>query len=170
MNNRDLMIKWLVYGLGVLPVWILDALVLPRFPVFGVSPMLLPTAVAAVAVLEGAFAGTGFGMAVGLFWELAYPGGFGGLVIGMALAGMLAGAVSQFALQRSLLSCMLCSGGILVLLDGLRVAAGLFIGVSPLAPLLRVAVPEVLLSLVWTFPVWFLFHALFRRVGGTRLA
>ena len=33
--------------------------------------------VAAVAVLEGTFAGAGFGLAVGLLWEAAYTGGFG---------------------------------------------------------------------------------------------
>mgnify|MGYP007025260208 CR=1 FL=1 len=52
-------------------MWVLDAYILPRYPLMGVSPVLLPLAVAAVAVLEGAYAGTGFGLAVGLLWELA---------------------------------------------------------------------------------------------------
>ena len=81
MTRRDLIHKWSVYALGLLAVWVLDAYILPRYPLLGVSPMLLPPALAAVAVLEGAYAGTGFGLAVGLLWELAYPGGFGGLVL-----------------------------------------------------------------------------------------
>ncbi len=170
MNRRDMIHKWLIYGLGLIPVWLLDAYILPRYPVMGVAPSLLPVAVAAVAVLEGTFAGTGFGLAVGLLWELAYPGGFGGLVLGMALAGMLAGGVAQYLLRQSLLSCLLCSGVILSVLDGLRVLTGLFINAAPLSVLLRIAVPEILLSLIWVLPVWFLFHAIFRRVGGTRLA
>ena len=36
--------------------------------------------------------------------------------------------------------------------------------------LLRVAVPEVLLSLCWTPLVYLIFRFIFRRVGGTRLA
>ena len=35
---------------------------------------------------------------------------------------------------------------------------------------LRVAAPEVLWSLVWSPLVWLLFRAVYRRVGGTRLA
>ena len=97
MTRRDLIQKWLTYGLGLLPVWLADAYILPRYPLWGVTPMLLPLAAAAVAVLEGAYAGTGFGLAVGLLWELAYPGGFGGLVFFLALAGMVMGAVSQYA-------------------------------------------------------------------------
>ena len=86
MTTRDQVHKWFFYALGLVPIWVLDAFVLNRIAPFGVIPMLLPLAVAAVAVLEGAYAGTGFGLAVGLLWELSYAGGFGGLVFGMALA------------------------------------------------------------------------------------
>lgn len=113
MTRRDLVHKWFFYSLGLLPVWLLDAYILPRYPLWGISPMLLPLAAAAVAVLEGAYAGTGFGMGVGLLWELTYPGGFGGLVFGMALAGMLMGAVSQYALSQSFPGCLICSAGVL---------------------------------------------------------
>ena len=55
------MIKWGVYTLALLPVWFLEAYVLSRVPLWGVSPMLLPLAAVAVAVLEGASGGAGFG-------------------------------------------------------------------------------------------------------------
>ena len=51
MTRRDLFHKWFVYGLGLLPVWLLDAYILPRYPLMGTVPMLLPLAAAAVAVL-----------------------------------------------------------------------------------------------------------------------
>ena len=113
MTTRDQIHKWFFYALGLFLVWVLDAQILNRLPVLGTIPMLLPLAVVSVAVLEGAYAGAGFGLAVGLLWELAYPGGFGGLVFGMALAGMITGAVSQYALSQSFLSCLLCSAGVL---------------------------------------------------------
>ena len=119
MTTRDQIHKWFFYALGLFLVWVLDAQILNRLPVLGTIPMLLPLAVVSVAVLEGAYAGAGFGLAVGLLWELAYPGGFGGLVFGMALAGMITGAVSQYALSQSFLSCLLCSAGVLGVLDGL---------------------------------------------------
>ena len=61
MTRRDFIRKWTVYALGLLPIWLLDAYILPRMPLWGTVPMLLPLAVAAVAVLEGAYSGTGFG-------------------------------------------------------------------------------------------------------------
>ena len=170
MTRRDLFHKWFIYTLGLLPVWVLDAYILPRYPLMGVSPVLLPLAAAAVAVLEGAYAGTGFGLAVGLLWELAYPGGFGGLVFFLALAGMVMGAVSQYALSQSFPGCLICSAGVLGLLDLLRVARGLLTNAAGLSELLQVAVPEFLWSMAWTPLVWLLFRAIYNRVGGTRLA
>ena len=165
MTRRDLFHKWFVYALGLLPVWLLDAYILPRYPLFGVSPMLLPSAVVAVSVLEGAYAGTGFGLAVGLLWELAYPGGFGGLVVAMALVGMVTGGLSQYALSQSLPGCLLCVAGVLVLLDGFQVAGKLIANTAGLAELLQAAVPECLLSLAWAPAVYLLFRAVYRRVG-----
>lgn len=170
MTRRDLFHKWFVYALGLLPVWMLDAYILPRYPLFGVSPMLLPLAAAAVAVLEGAYAGTGFGLAMGLLWELAYPGGFGGLVFYLAVAGMLMGAVSQYALSQSYPGCLICAAGVLGTLDLLRVARGLLVDAAGLPGLLQVAVPEFFWSLVWSPLVWLLFRAIYNRVGGTKLA
>ena len=170
MTRRDFIRKWTVYALGLLPIWLLDAYILPRMPLWGTVPMLLPLAVAAVAVLEGAYSGTGFGLAVGLLWELAYPGGFGGQVFFLALAGMAMGAVSQYALSQSFLGCLLCSAGALAAIDLWRIAVRLFVRSAGWTSMLRVAVPEILWSLAWTPLVYLIFHAVYRRVGGSRLA
>ena len=170
MTRRDFIHKWLIYALGLLPVWLLDACILPRYPLRGIIPMLLPLAVAAVAVLEGAYAGTGFGLAVGLLWELAYPGGFGGLVFFLALAGMTMGAVSQYALSQSFAGCLICAAGLLGLLELLRVARMLLMDAAGLSELFRVALSEFLWSLAWTPLTWLLFRAIYSRVGGTKLA
>ena len=170
MTRRDFIHKWLVYALGLLPVWLLDAYILPRYPLYGASPMLLPLAVAAVAVLEGAYSGTGFGLGVGLLWELAYPGGFGGLVLFLALAGMAMGAVSQYALSQSFIGCLICAAGTVGLLELLRIARGLLTNAAPLSALLEAAAPEFLSSMAWTPLVWLLFRAVYRKVGGNKLA
>ena len=170
MTRRDLFHKWFVYALGLLPVWVLDAYILPRFPLMGVSPMLLPLAAAAVAVLEGAYSGTGFGLGVGLLWELAYPGGFGGLVFFLALAGMAMGGVSQYALSQTFIGCLICAAGTVGLLELLRIARGLLTNAAPLSALLEAAAPEFLWSVAWTPLVWLLFRAVHRKVGGNKLA
>ena len=170
MTRQALFHKWFLYALALFPVWLLDAYILPRYPLYGASPMLLPLAVAAVAVLEGAYSGTGFGLGVGLLWELAYPGGFGGLVLFLALAGMAMGAVSQYALSQSFIGCLICAAGTVGLLELLRIARGLLTNAAPLSALLEAAAPEFLWSVAWTPLVWLLFRAVYRKVGGNKLA
>ena len=50
MTRQALFHKWFLYALALFPVWLLDACILSRYPLFGVRPMLLPLAVVAVAV------------------------------------------------------------------------------------------------------------------------
>ena len=169
MTRRNQIHKWSFYALALLAVWLLDSCILPRYPLLGLSPMLLPLAGCAAAVLEGSRAGAGFGMAVGLLWELAYPGGFGGLVFSMTLAGMLLGAAAQYVLSQSFPSYVICSAALLAALDLLRILRALLYDAAPLSALLQTACGECLLSLVWSPFVWLLFRAVFRRVGGTRL-
>ena len=69
MTRQDWLHKWCSYALALLGVWWLDAYLLSRWPVFGVTPILLPVAVTAVSVLEGVAGGAGFGFGAGLLFR-----------------------------------------------------------------------------------------------------
>lgn len=170
MTRRDLFHKWLVYALGTVPVWLLDAYILPRFPVYGVMPMLLPLAVVAVAVLEGSCAGAGFGLGAGLLWALVYPGSVGLRLIALTGVGLLSGILSQYALQQSFPGFLLCSAGALALIDALRTMLFRLSHLAQVADMLPVAAAECALSLVWSPLVWLLFRRIYHRVGGDKLA
>lgn len=168
MTRRDFIIKWLFYGLGLLPVWLFEQAVLNRFQVFGVSPVLLPLAAAAVAVLEGPAAGGGFGLAVGVLCDAVYYGVPGGMTLGLTLIGIGAGIAAQYVLKKSFVGCFICSAGALLLIDGARTVLYALQG-APLGALLGVAVPEILWSLVFVGPVYLLFRAIHNRVQFSTL-
>ena len=133
MTRSDFMIKWGVYALAILPIWFLEVYVLNRLPVLGVTPMLMPLAAVAAAVLEGATGGAGYGLFVGILCDAAYHGTNG--------------------LRQNLVGCLLCSFGALLCIVAVRVAVHLLRGSASLGALLRVAVPEALWSMVFVFPV-----------------
>ncbi len=56
------------------------------------------------------------------------------------------------------------------MLDGLRILRILFLQAETLDVLLRIAVPEIALSLCWTPVVYWIFRRIYRRVGGAKLA
>ena len=119
-----------------------------------------------MAVLEGALPGSGFGLAVGLLWTLAYPGSSSLLVFGMALAGFLVGIVSQYALNQNFLGCLICSAAVLAVQEVVRLLAGLFTQIAPhpvAAPGGGAGVPLVS---VLDALVYLIFRSIFRRVGA----
>ena len=163
---NDTLKKWLLYlGGGLIPVWLLDTVFLPRFDL-SVAPVLLPVCVVAVAVLEGAFPGAQFGLIAGLVWALTYAGGVTGRIPLLTLAGMLSGVVSQYALRRSLSGCMLCAAGVMALLEVLNILGGLVNDLATLGPLLLLAMEEFVVTLACTPLIYLLFYVLYRKAGG----
>lgn len=164
MTRRDLILKWLLYALALLPILALDLYVLPWFPLFGTIPMLLPVAAITVAVLEGPAAGAGFGLFVGVLSDALIPGLPGAMTLGLSLLGLGAGAAARYGVRQNLLGCLLCSAGALVVIDLIRVAAGLLRGRASLLELLAVALPEIFWSLVFLPLIYGIFRWVFHRV------
>ena len=164
MTTKDFTIKWLAYALALLPLWLLETYLLSRYPLFGVKPMLLPLCAMAVATLEGATAGAGFGLAVGMLFDAMDPGSAGAMIFIMALLGLGAGLLSQYALRQDLIGCFLCSVLALAVMDALRIGSRLLVGAAPLRPMLVLAGKEILWSLCFVPLVYLVFRWVFRRV------
>ena len=163
MTRQEFLIKWGVYALALLPVWFCQAFVLNRLPL-GLTPALLPLAAVAVAVLEGAVAGAGFGLGVGILCDAVYFGTDGAMTLGLCVAGMAAGALAQYLLRQNLVGCLLCSLLALAAMDGVRIAVRLLRGSRELGAMLSLAGREILLSLIFVFPVYALFLWVYHRV------
>lgn len=164
MTTKDFCIKWLAYALALLPVWFAEAFLLSAIPLFGIKPMLLPLAAVAVATLEGAVGGAGFGLAVGALMDATLPGFPGVLVVLMTLLGLGAGLLSRYVLRQNLVGCFLCSMMTLCLIDLGRVASRLVTGAAPLPALLSLAGKEILWSMCFVPLVYGLFLWVFNRV------
>lgn len=164
MTTRDFCIKWLAYGLALLPVWFLEAFLFSRYPILGLKPMLLPLAAVAAASLEGASGGAGFGLVVGILFD-AYQGRIPGLfTLALTGLGLCTGLLCRYFLRQNLMGCFLCSAMTLCAIDALRVLARLLAGVAPLPLLLALAGKEILCSLCFVPLVYLVFRWVFERV------
>lgn len=164
MTRRDLILKWLLYALGLLPIFALDLYVLPQFPIFGIIPTLLPVAAITVATLEGPVAGAGFGLFVGILSDALIPGTPGSMTVGLAFLGLCAGAAARYGVRQNMLGCLICSSGALALIALIRIFSHLLQGKAGLWPLLAVAVPEIFLSLIFLPLIYGIFYWIYQRV------
>ena len=170
MTRESFLFKWFWYAMAVIPVWLVEDLIFSRCSIFGVTPVLMPLTVVAVAVLEGSYGGAGFGLAIGLWWAAALPGTRSMIIIASTLIGLLSGLFAQYRLRQSYVGCLFCSALSLGALSLLRILRYSFGGNVSILALLRIAVPEWLVSLIFVAPVYFLFRLVYNRVGGTKLA
>lgn len=165
MTRRDFMIKWFIYGMALFPIWALDCYLFSRYPIYGVTPCLLPLTVAAVATMEGQKAGGGFGMWVGFVWETTYPNGTGLMILTLTISGFLAGTGVQYVLKKGFVGFFICACTILLGVETVMVLAWAALGRGTLVQLLPFAMGEMILTLCYTPIVYWIFQKIVRKKG-----
>ncbi len=151
MTRRDTVIKWLAYGVALILIAILNYYVIGPLPI--ALPLLLPMAAVAVGTLEGPLFGAGFGIAAGaVMFTVGHSSPL--LLPILAAVGWLCGLMTQYVLRRDLVGHLLCAIITTVAWEAFEVGSRLLGGVAPIRTLLRVAGPELLWTLVFSFPVY----------------
>lgn len=168
MTRQAFIYKWTEYALAFFLFFVLETVVFRRLPVGGVLPLLSPLCVAAVAVFETPLAGAGFGLAAGVLWEAACWRTMGITPLCFTGVGLLSGLITQSVFNRSLTGCCLCSLAGLGLLEAVRLAWA-FVRGWPMGTAAVIAGGEVLYSIFFVLPIYFVFRGVYHRVGGDRL-
>ncbi len=164
MTNTDRTLpKWLTYSAAFFLCFFLERCILNRFPLWGALPMLAPLTAAAVGFLEGAFPGSVFGLAAGLFSALALGPGHARLIWCNTLIGLFCGATVNKAIGRTFHGYLLCAGGSLAFLEGLELLLRLFFDDQAAGPVLSMAGAEGLYSFLFSPLVYLLFWHIYRR-------
>lgn len=159
MTRQDFIKKWAAYALALVLTAALQELLFSHLRPLGVVPVLLPLALAALAALEGAAAGAGFGIAVGVF--SMFLDGMGAWIILLGcLAGLVTGLLARYVLSRSFLGFVVCSLGMLVLRMACLVVTYWLRGAAPIPVLLRVGG----LELGWTMLLCPVIYGMFRFI------
>ena len=155
MTRRDLTLKWVAYLVGLAVVTIFNFNVFSWLPIS--LPLLLPMAAVAVGTLEGPKFGAGFGIVAGLFMATAGHRSVFCIVL-LALFGWLSGLLTVHVLRRDLVGHIICAVGAMVLWEAWQIGSRLISHTADLPLLFKVALPELLWTLVLSLPVYWVFR------------
>ena len=163
LTRRDLMWKWLAYGLSLALVTVINYCVLNQLPL-GAIPVLLPVTAVAVGVLEGTKSGAGYGMAAGIVMAAATHGSMAWVFL-LCVLGWICGLLALYVLRRDfvgyLLACLVAG----LLYEAGQVLPRLVSGAAGLPVLLRVAGLEYLWTAAFAIPVYGLYHLCCQKCG-----
>lgn len=151
MTRHDIILKWVSYLAVLWLVAVVNYYVLGPLPI--ALPLLLPVLAVAGGTLEGAPFGALYGAAAGLVMSSQGHLGFG-CVAALSAIGWISGLAAQYLLRRDVWGHIICSVITLAGWELWEVGHRLFAHMAPLEVLLKVAVPELLWSLVFILPVY----------------
>lgn len=157
-------VRLLIMTPYLLVLYVLQAMVFPRFPVMGAKPLLLPIAVAGTALFGGHVAGGAMGLAAGMLCDLSFNQPTYQFTVVLTLAGLLVGVLSDTVLVQGFPSYLMCAVGMLVVCAVFQVFPMMFFHGAAFAPLLRVALAQTLYSLVFAIPLYYLARFVNRAV------
>ncbi len=133
----------------------------------GCVPSCVPVVIAFVAVLEGSFAGSIFGLCLGLFSCLAQGGEGAGMIFLGAVIGMLAGLWQERKLRNPFFACLFSALAALLGVELVQILLQLlFASNGSLAAMGRIAAFETRYSILLAVPAYLPFRFVYRRLGS----
>ena len=158
-------LRWTLYSLLLLFVLLLQTVVLPRTPVFGIKLAPLGVVLICVCIREGAEKGGLFALLGSLFWYMS-GADYGNLTVAILPVGaILAAILCRTAFTHRLLSALLCCFLICLINDLVIFAFKLLLEKLAVENLWRVLLPGTCLTMLAVPPVYLLVK-LISRIGG----
>jgi len=153
VTRRDTIIKWTAYGVALAVIAIVNYYLLPPLPM--TLPLMLPMAAVAAGTLENPKFGAGFGLMAGLL--MSCLGHRSLLCIPLlSAAGWLCAILARHVLRQDLVGHMIYSCIFALLWEGVQVIWLLTRSAAPLPRLMQVALPELLWTLIFAVPIYWL--------------
>ena len=129
-KQRLALLKWVLIGLVLLLLSVLQDVVLCRFRLFGATTDLVPCAILLICIMEGVENGCVFALVSSLIYQFSgsAPGMYA--MVFLTVLAIFAAIFRQSYLQKGFGAALLCTGCGLLLYEMLIFLAGLFLGLT----------------------------------------
>lgn len=154
--NKKTLAKILIVVPFLLVLYILQSMVFTHITLWGVKPLLLPLAVAGVALFDGAFAGGIFGIFAGVLCDMSFNQPTIAFTLVLTFLGIGIGFIADTLLVRGFPSYLLISFFTLLVCSLIQMFPLMFFYGVPFGPLFYTATRQVIYSLIFTIPMYYL--------------
>ena len=144
----------IIYAVFLIIVYILQAEVFTRIRILGCIPALLPLAAVGVAMLEGSGRGSVFGLFAGIFCDVSFNQPAALMTLTLTLVGWIVGRLAETVVRRGFLAFIVVSFCALLLVSFVQMFGQLFFEHAPAGALLKTALGQTLVTLIFTLPMY----------------
>ena len=144
-----------LYVLLFLGLFFLQDHVLSHVTVFGIKPLLVPAAVAAVGLFDGGLWGGIAGLAAGYFCDQGFTESMYLFTVLLTAIGFFTGVLGQFLLRRGFFSYAALAVLTLAAVTLCQMFRFLFFTETDAAAVWRTGLVQFLWSLPWSLPIFF---------------
>lgn len=162
--NGKSAVKAVSYGLLLIVLYALQAMVFPYLKIFGIKPLILPVAVMCVSLFEGSARGGLFGLFAGILCDLSFNQPILQFTIFLTIFGVVAGYLFDTVMSTSFPAFLICTGIALMVCACVQAFRIVFYNGAEILAVLSVAVGQMLYSSLFTFPLYYLVRAI-RRIS-----
>jgi cell shape-determining protein MreD len=170
MKRWELIVSIILHAIFLIVVYIFQAAIFPHMRLDGLVPLMLPVAVAGVALYEGRYVGGITGLFAGILCDISFNQPAASFTVLLTLIGLAVGLLSETIFLPGFVTFLLTSAGVLIVCAFVQMVPLLMTplmtpGVQPipLAMLMNTAIAQTTYSLVVAIPIWFFVRALGKR-------
>ena len=165
-HRLTLFLKILLHLPLLLLAYILQDMVFVRLEILGATPLLLPVAVAAVAMFEGSVRGGLFGLIAGILCDASLGQPAVLFTILLTVCGLVVGTLGETVLARGFPSFLACAAGALLLSAACQAVPLLIYTGASAAQLAITALIQLAYSMLFAIPIYRMARSLNRLAGN----
>ncbi len=164
-NKHRTLVKALILAPYLILLYILQSTVFTRLTLMGEKPLLLPMAVAGIALFLGRVDGGVFGLFAGMLTDLSYNQATVQFTLLLTLMGIFLGILSDTVLVQGFPSFLVSSVLELLLISAFQALSLVVLRGAPLSVTAAVGLRQSVYSLIFAIPVYYVSRFLCRVMG-----
>lgn len=164
-NKHRTLVKVLILAPYLILLYILQSTVFTRLTLMGEKPLLLPMAVAGIALFLGRVDGGVFGLFAGMLTDLSYNQATVQFTLLLTLMGIFLGILSDTVLVQGFPSFLVSSVLELLLISAFQALSLVVLRGAPLSVTAAVGLRQSVYSLIFAIPVYYVSRFLCRVMG-----
>ena len=145
----------IIYSLLLVLLFVVQDLLLSHIRLFGVRPMLIPAAIAAIALFDGGMWGGFMGLAAGYFMDMGYAEHTILFTVLLPAIGFFIGVLGKYELHRGLLTYIVLLIAAMTVITFCQMFRFLFFVDTASWPVWRTGIVQLLWSIPWAIPIYF---------------